>query len=82
MRRFVSHLHSAGAAIDFAVPHPDGQLVDAPLPTWTHRRLGLGKDDRQGRTPGGCMVSAHPMLGPHVRLHEEPERHVWRAELG
>ncbi|PRC47766.1 hypothetical protein C6A85_83270, partial [Mycobacterium sp. ITM-2017-0098] len=42
----------------------------------------LGKDDRQGRTPGGCMVSAHPMLGPHVRLHEEPERHVWRAELG
>ncbi|PRC48241.1 hypothetical protein C6A85_80845, partial [Mycobacterium sp. ITM-2017-0098] len=39
LRRFVSHLHSAGAAIDFAVPHPDGQLVDAPLPTWTHRRL-------------------------------------------
>ena len=24
----------------------------------------------------------HPLLGPHVRLQEEPERHVWQAEVG
>ena len=27
-------------------------------------------------------VSVHPLLGPHVRLPEEPERHVWQAEVG
>jgi polyketide synthase 5 len=27
-------------------------------------------------------VSAHPLLGPQVRLQEEPERHVWQAEVG
>ena len=29
-----------------------------------------------------CTVSVHPLLGPHVRLQEEPERHVWQAEVG
>ena len=24
----------------------------------------------------------HPLLGQHVRLLEEPERHVWQAEVG
>ena len=24
----------------------------------------------------------HPFLGAHVRLHEEPERHVWQGEVG
>ena len=27
-----------------------------------------------------CAV--HPLLGPHVRLPEEPERHAWQAEVG
>lgn len=80
LRGFVAQLHSAGAAIDFAVPH--GQLVDAPLPTWTHRQLWLSKDVDDARTPGRCTISVHPLLGPHVRLQEEPERHVWRADLG
>lgn len=26
-------------------------------------------------------VAVHPLLGPHVRLPEEPERHVWQAEI-
>lgn len=34
---FVADLHGAGAAVDFAALHPRGRLVDAPLPTWTHR---------------------------------------------
>jgi polyketide synthase 5 len=82
LRGVVAQLHGAGAAIDFAVPHPSGQLVDAPLPTWTHRQLWLSNDDQDARTTGRCLISVHPLLGPHVRLSEEPERHVWRAEVG
>src|SRR5277367_2570380 len=82
LRGFVADLHSAGAAIDFAVLYPNGWLVDAPLPTWTHRRLWLSPDGEESPTRGGCTVSVHPLLGPHVRLQEEPERHVWQGEVG
>ena len=27
-------------------------------------------------------VAVHPLLGAHVRLPEEPERHAWQAEVG
>nr|WP_319437536.1 sulfolipid-1 biosynthesis phthioceranic/hydroxyphthioceranic acid synthase [Mycobacterium sp. RTGN5] len=82
LRGLVADLHSAGAAIDFAVLYPDGCLVDAPLPTWTRHRLWLERDDRESATHGGHTVSVHPLLGSHVRLPEEPERHVWQAEVG
>ena len=82
LRGFVADLHSAGAAVDFSVLYPTGRLVDAPLPTWTHRRLWLSRDGQESPTRGGCTVSVHPLLGPHVRLQEEPERHVWQAEVG
>jgi polyketide synthase 5 len=82
LRGLVADLHGAGAAVDFAVPYPDGHLVDAPLPTWAHRRLWLGHEGPETPAHGGYTVSVHPLLGPHVRLQEEPERHVWQAELG
>jgi polyketide synthase 5 len=82
LRGFVADLHSAGAAIDFSMLYPNGRLVDAPLPTWTHRRLWLSRDGEESQTRGGCTVSVHPLLGPHVRLQEEPERHVWQGEVG
>ena len=82
LRGFVADLHSAGAAVDFSVLSPNGRLVDAPLPTWTHRRLLLSRGGQESPTHGGCTVSVHPLLGPHVRLLEEPERHVWQAEVG
>ena len=82
LRGFVADLHSAGAAVDFSVLSPNGRLVDAPLPTWTHRRLLLSRGRQESPTHGGCTVSVHPLLGPHVRLLEEPERHVWQAEVG
>lgn len=78
----VAQVHCAGAAVDFAVPYPDGLLVDAPLPTWTHRRLWLNGAAQQTSTPGGRTVWAHPLLGPHVRLQQQPELHVWQAEVG
>ena len=82
LRGFVADLHNAGAAVDFSVLYPNGRLVDAPLPTWTHHRLWLSRDGQETPTHGGCSVSVHPLLGPHVRLQEEPERHVWQAEVG
>ena len=82
LRGFVADLHSAGAAVDFSVLYPNGRLVDAPLPTWTHRRLLLSRDGQESPAHGGCTVSVHPLLGAHVRLQEEPERHVWQGEVG
>ncbi|WP_083453029.1 sulfolipid-1 biosynthesis phthioceranic/hydroxyphthioceranic acid synthase [Mycolicibacterium goodii] len=82
LRGFVGDLHNAGAAVDFSVLCPDGKLVDAPLPTWTHRPLFLTRGGHDSPTHGACTVSVHPLLGAHVRLQEEPERHVWQAELG
>ncbi len=82
LRGFVADLHSAGAAVDFSVLYPSGRLVDAPLPTWTHRRLWLNGGGQESPTHGGCTVSVHPLLGSHVRLEEEPQRHVWQAEVG
>jgi polyketide synthase 5 len=82
LRGFVADLHSAGAAVDFSVLYPNGRLVDAPLPTWTHRRLWLSSEGQDAHTHGGCTVSVHPLLGPHVRLPEEPARHVWQGEVG
>lgn len=80
LRNFLADLHSAGAAVDFSVLHPEGRLVDAPLPTWAHRPLLLRRDHEA--PTHGRSISVHPLLGAHVRLLEEPERHVWQAEVG
>jgi polyketide synthase 5 len=80
LRGLLAELHAAGSAVDFSVLYPTGHLVDAPLPAWTHRRLILSPQDAP--THGGSTVAVHPLLGPHVRLQEEPERHVWQAEVG
>ena len=82
LRGFLADLHSAGAAVDFSVLYPGGRLVDAPLPTWTHRQLILTRDDQDSRHVAQLPLSVHPLLGPHVRLQEEPERHVWQADVG
>ena len=52
-RNSSADLHSAGAAVDFSVLYPNGRLVDAPLPTWTHRRLWFSHDGQEGPTRGG-----------------------------
>ncbi|HTQ18769.1 MAG TPA: sulfolipid-1 biosynthesis phthioceranic/hydroxyphthioceranic acid synthase [Mycobacterium sp.] len=85
VRDLVAELHSAGAAVDFSVLHPDGQLVDAPLPAWANRRLLLAPDPGNPaarHTHLANAVAAHPLLGPHVRLMEEPERHAWQGDVG
>jgi polyketide synthase 5 len=82
MLGLLADLHCVGAAVDFSVLYPTGNLVDAPLPTWTHRPLMLSRDGQGSPTHGGCTVSVHPLLGSHVRLHEEPKRHAWEGQVG
>nr|WP_309227868.1 MULTISPECIES: sulfolipid-1 biosynthesis phthioceranic/hydroxyphthioceranic acid synthase [unclassified Mycolicibacterium] len=82
LRGLLIDLHSAGAAVDFSALCPTGQLVEAPLPTWTHRRLWLSGSGQESPTHGGCTIAVHPLLGANVRLHEEPERYVWQADVG
>ena len=82
LRGFVSDLHCAGAAVDFSALYPGGRLVDAPLPTWTHRRLLYTRNGRGQQGQGSHVVTVHPLLGEHVRLPEVPERHAWQGEVG
>ncbi|OJZ64546.1 polyketide synthase [Mycobacterium paraffinicum] len=81
LRAFVADVHSAGAAVDFSVQYPTGRLVDAPVPTWTHRRLMLSREATE-QAHGASVQAVHPLLGAHVHLHEEPERHVWQGDVG
>jgi mycolipanoate synthase len=81
LRGFVADVHSAGAAVDFNTQYPDGRLVDAPLPTWTHRKLLLSRESTE-QVHGSSVQAVHPLLGAHVHLLEEPERHVWQGEVG
>ncbi len=81
MRGFLGDVYSTGAVIDFSVLYPGGHLVNAPLPAWSHRTLLLSRDGHSSRALRSS-VAVHPLMGQHVRLPEEPERHVWQAEIG
>jgi len=81
LRGFLGDVYSTGATVDFSVLSPGGHLVDAPLPTWTHRSLLLSRDGHSSRALRSS-VAVHPLMGQHVRLPEEPERHVWQADIG
>jgi polyketide synthase 5 len=79
---FAADLHSAGAAVDFSALYPDGRLLDAPLPSWTHSSLLLDRDVRDSSVHGAHSISAHPLLGAHVVLPHEPEEHLWQGDVG
>ena len=81
LRQFVADVHNTGAEVDFSMLYPDGRLVDAPLPTWTRVPLILTRDGQE-QSHGGSTLAVHPLLGAHVRLPGEPERHVWQADVG
>ncbi len=82
LRGFVGDLHNSGAAVDFSAMYPDGRLVEAPLPAWTHRSLLLTRQGQDELGHGGHAIAVHPLLGAHVRLPEDQERHVWQADIG
>ena len=78
----LTDVHSAGAAVDFSVLFPAGRLVDAPLPAWTHQQLWIDEEGQAQKAQGASTIAVHPMLGAHVRLNEEPVRHVWQTDVG
>lgn len=80
LRDTLADCYSAGAEVDFTVLYPTGQLVDAPLPAWTHPELMLTRTTQDAAT--GSTLAIHPLLGAHVRLPEVPERHVWQGDVG
>ncbi|MGV0742790.1 sulfolipid-1 biosynthesis phthioceranic/hydroxyphthioceranic acid synthase [Mycolicibacterium sp. XJ870] len=82
LSELLANLHCVGAAVDFAALYPEGRLVDAPLPTWTHRQLRVGSGGPGNQGLGTRTVAVHPLLGAHVRLPEEPERHAWQGDVG
>ena len=82
LRGFLADLHCAGAAVDFSALYPSGQLIEAPLPAWTHRQYFIGSNGKSRQTDGARTIVVHPLLGAHVRLPEEPERHVWQGDVG
>ncbi|CQD10466.1 multifunctional mycocerosic acid synthase membrane-associated MAS [Mycobacterium lentiflavum] len=70
-------------------PHPPEPHPALPSAPWHHTRHWIGAAEhraqlpgRDSETAGGRTVSVHPLLGAHVRLLEEPERHVWQGEVG
>ncbi|ORW75146.1 sulfolipid-1 biosynthesis phthioceranic/hydroxyphthioceranic acid synthase [Mycobacterium saskatchewanense] len=81
LRGLVGDLFATGASVDFSVLYPSGHLVDAPLAAWTHRTLLLSREGHSSRALRSS-VAVHPLMGQHVRLPEEPERHVWQADIG
>jgi polyketide synthase 5 len=79
---FLADLYSAGAAIDFSLRNPQGRLVDAPLPAWSNRRLFLTRGDQHSPANGSRTIAVHPLMGAHVQVQEQPERHVWQSDVG
>lgn len=82
LRGLVGDLHDSGAVVDFSALYPEGRLVEAPLPAWTHRTLMLAREGQDQLGHGGHSVAVHPLLGAHVLLPEDQERHVWQADIG
>ena len=82
LRGLLANLYCAGATVDFSVLYPAGRLVDTPLPAWTHVPFLYGATGQDHRAQGFSIVAVHPLLGSHVRLPKEPERHAWQADVG
>jgi polyketide synthase 5 len=81
LRSLLGDFFATGARVDFSLLYPGGHLVDAPLTAWTHRSFLLSREGHSSRALRSS-VAVHPLMGQHVRLPEQPERHVWQAEIG
>ncbi|MGB8381657.1 MAG: acyltransferase domain-containing protein, partial [Dermatophilaceae bacterium] len=66
--------------------HPPEPHSAIPTTPWHHTHhwidLLVGSSGRDERAHGARTIAVHPLLGVHVRLPEEPERHVWQGEVG
>jgi 6-methylsalicylic acid synthase len=79
----LAELYCAGAAVDWPVVHPDGDLVALPAMAWQHRPYWVfpgaagGTDlDRGGHDP-----DRHSLLGGRMTIGGGPVRQVWQTTL-
>ncbi|MCV7409101.1 sulfolipid-1 biosynthesis phthioceranic/hydroxyphthioceranic acid synthase [Mycobacterium florentinum] len=87
---FHTNLNASHRSHPPQTPHPPEPHPPLPASPWHHTRHWIGaaehraqlRDGEGTAAAGGRTVSVHPLLGAHVRLLEEPERHVWQGEVG
>jgi len=88
---FHTNLNATHTAVPPRMPHPPEPHPPIPATPWhhTHHWIGgpehrptLTHDGMDSQVLGAFGVSVHPLLGVHVRLPEEPERHAWQGEIG
>ena len=88
---FHTNLNATHTAAPPRTPHPPEPHPPIPTTPWhhTHHWIGatehrptLTHDGMDSQAVGAFAVSVHPLLGVHVRLPEEPERHAWQGEVG
>lgn len=73
----VAAVHCAGACVDFEHLCGDGQLVDVPLPTWSHQQYRI---EAGPQTTAG---SVHDLeCGEGIEIPGTPGDLLWRADVG
>ncbi|WP_207631575.1 MULTISPECIES: type I polyketide synthase [unclassified Actinopolyspora] len=72
----IGAVHCAGGRLDWSARHPEGRLLDVPLPTWNHRWLMNSGPERSAPAVG------HPLLGAHVETPRGDGEHVWQTDIG
>lgn len=83
---FHTNLNTSRTAHPPQTPHPPEPHVPLPTAPWHHTRHWIGAAAHRPQlaleSVGGRTLSVHPLLGAHVRLPEEPERHAWAGDVG
>ncbi|ORA72925.1 polyketide synthase [Mycobacterium heidelbergense] len=83
---FHANLNASQTTRPPRTPHPPEPHPFLPTAPWHHTRHWIGAAEHRPRLgledPGGHTVSVHPLLGAHVRLPDEPERHAWEGDVG
>ncbi|NKI44249.1 SDR family NAD(P)-dependent oxidoreductase [Streptomyces sp. LD120] len=89
--RALAEIHTHGARVDWAAPHPDAPRVELPTYAFQRSRYWLdGAATGSGAVPAGAEGAGHPLLGAAVALAGSdgyvftgllsPRRQPWLAD--
>ncbi|HEY5148926.1 MAG TPA: SDR family NAD(P)-dependent oxidoreductase, partial [Mycobacterium sp.] len=85
---FHTNLNAAHTTNPPRTPHRAEPHPQVPTTPWQHTRYWFGSGEvvlpggSPSRSGSARTVFVHPLLGEHVRLLEEPERHAWQSDVG
>ncbi len=85
---FHTNLNTAHTTNPPSTPHRPEPHPHVPHTPWLHTRYWFGTGEQLlpagsgSRSGVARTVFVHPLLGEHVRLLEEPERHAWQSDVG